>query len=122
MDASRSFRKILGLGIFLALAGCAARTPAPATGPAPVPIPRPPPVRPEPPAFTGLSTDGLKARLGTPAFSRKDGTTEMWRYDAGQCHAFFFFTGGQVSHVETVPRPSDQAADTGCLNALKKTS
>jgi hypothetical protein len=122
MDARRSFRKILGLGFVLALAGCAAKAPAPAVGPAPVPIPAPPPPRREPPAFTGLSGDGLKARLGAPAFSRKDGTTEMWRYDAGACHAFFFFTGGTVSHVETIPRPADQAADAGCLNALRKTS
>ena len=56
----------------------------------------------------------------TPAFSRKDGTTEMWRYDASQCHAFFFFTGGAVSHVETIPRPADQAADPACLSALPK--
>jgi hypothetical protein len=130
MDASRTYSKILGrkmlnfrsweLGILLLLAGCAAKAPAPT--PAPVPIPAPPPPRPEPPGFSGLSTDALKARLGTPAFSRKDGTTEMWRYDASQCHAFFFFTGGQVSHVETVPRPADQAADPTCLNALRKTS
>jgi hypothetical protein len=122
MEASRSFRKILGLGIVLLLAGCAAKGPVPAARLAPVPIPAPPPVRPEPPGFTGLSSDALKARLGTPAFSRKDGATEMWRYDASQCHAFFFFTGGQVSHVETIPRPADQAADAACLSALKKTS
>jgi hypothetical protein len=125
MDASCRFSKILGpkilgISLVLALAGCAAKAPAPVAGPAPVPIPAPPPRRPEPPGFTGLSADALKARLGTPAFSRKDGTTEMWRYDAGPCHAFFFFTGGQVSHVETVPRPADQATDAGCLNALPK--
>jgi len=122
MDASSTSRKILGLGFVLALAGCAAKTPAPAPTPAPVPIPAPPPPRPEPPGFSGLSTDALKARLGAPAFSRQDGTTEMWRYDDRQCHAFFFFTGGQVSHVETVPHPSDQAADPGCLSALRKVS
>jgi hypothetical protein len=123
MDASCSFRKIpisriLSLAFVLALAGCAAKAPAPNAAPAPVPIPAPPPPRPEPPGFNGLSTDALKARLGTPAFARKDGTTEMWRYDASQCHAVFFFTGGQVSHVETIPRPADQAADPACLSAL----
>jgi hypothetical protein len=120
MDASCSIRKISGLGLLLLLAGCAAKAPAPAAAPAPVPIPAPPPPRPEPPGFSGLSTDAIKARLGTPAFSRKDGTTEMWRYDASQCHAFFFFTGGAVSHVETIPRPNDQAADPACLSALPK--
>jgi hypothetical protein len=113
-------RRVMMLGMLLLLAGCAAKAPAPAARPAPVPIPAPPPPRPEPPGFSGLSTDALKARLGTPAFSRKDGTTEMWRYDASQCHAFFFFTGGAVSHVETIPRPADQAADAACLSALKK--
>jgi hypothetical protein len=108
------------MGFLLALAGCASKAPAPTPTPAPVPIPAPPPPRPEPPGFTGLSTDALKARLGTPAFSRKDGSTDMWRYDASQCHAFFFFTDGQVSHVETVPRPADQAADPACLSALPK--
>ena len=125
MEASRSYskipgRKILGLGMLLLLAGCAAKAPTPGAAPAAVPIPAPPPSRPEPPGFSGLSTDALKARLGTPAFSRKDGTTEMWRYDASRCHAFFFFTGGQVSHVETIPRPADQAADPACLSALPK--
>jgi len=120
MDASCTFRQLSALGIFLMLAGCAARAPAPAAAPAQVPIPAPPPLRPEPPGFSGLSTEAIRARLGTPAFSRKDGTTEMWRYDASQCHAFFFFIGGAVSHVETIPRPSDQAADAACLNALPK--
>jgi hypothetical protein len=105
----------------LLLYGCAAKPTAPAA-PATVPIPAPLPPRPEPPGFNGLSTQALRARLGTPAFSRKDGATEMWRYDAKGCHAFFFFTTGQVSHVETIPRPADQAADPACLNALQKPS
>jgi hypothetical protein len=68
----------------------------------------------------GLTSDALKTQLGTPAFSRKDGGTEMWRYDVKDCHAFFFFTAGKVSHVETIPRPANQAADAGCLSALPK--
>jgi len=121
MDSSRAFRNALKLGIVLLLAGCAAKPPPvrPVPPPAPAPLPRPP----EPPGFTGLTTDALKTRLGTPAFSRKDGATEMWRYDVKDCHAFFFFTGGKVSHVETVPQPPAQAPDAACLNALpKKTS
>ena len=85
-----------------------------------MPIPPPPPQRAEPPAFAGLSADVLRARLGTPAFMRKDGSTDMWRYDTKSCHAFFFLTGGTVNHVETIPRSADSAADPACLNVLKK--
>jgi hypothetical protein len=113
-------RKIAVLACLL-LAGCAtARTVTPP--PRPVPIPPAPPPHAEPPAFAGLSANALRARLGTPAFSRKDGVTEMWRYDSKACHAFFFFTGGQVAHVETIPRATDAAADPACLNALRKAS
>lgn len=112
-------RKTAILAAALLLAGCAAKTPAPVRT-VPVPIPAPPPRQPEPPAFNALSGDALKTRLGTPAFSRKDGTTEMWRYDVKDCHAFFFFTAGKVSHVETIPRPANQAVDAACLSALPK--
>jgi hypothetical protein len=112
-------RKAVGLIAALLLAGCAAKTPAP-VGPAPVPLPPPPPRQSAPPAFDGLSSDALKTRLGPPAFSRKDGGTEMWRYDVKDCHAFFFFTAGKVSHVETIPRPANQTTDAACLSALPK--
>jgi hypothetical protein len=114
-------RKIALVGSLLLLAGCAAKTPPPPAAPI-VPIPPAPRPQPEPPGFNGLSPDGLRARLGTPAFSRKDGATEMWRYDAGACHAFFFLTGGLVSHIETIPRGPGDGADPACLSALKKTS
>jgi hypothetical protein len=112
-------RKILGLTSLLLLAACASR--AQRDGAPPVPIPAPPPRHAEPPGFAGLSPDALSARLGAPAFSRKDGTTEMWRYDTSSCHAFFFLTAGQVAHVETIPRSGNDAVDPACLNALKKT-
>ena len=114
------------MGLVL-LAGCAAKPPAPPP-PAPVVIapaavrPPPPPAPIEAPNFNAMSQQALRTRLGTPAFSRKDGATEMWRYDAGACHAYFFFTGTTVSHIETLPRASDGAPDTACLIALKKTS
>jgi hypothetical protein len=117
----------LGVASLMLLAGCAVKAPPPPSAPpvpagAPiVPIPAAPP-RIEPPSFTGLSPEALRARLGTPPFSRKDGATDMWRYDTNACHAFFFFTGNQVGHVETVPRGPDGAADPACLTALRKTS
>ena len=113
-------RKFIVLASLLLLAGCAAKSPAPRLAPS-VPIPSAP-RRAEPPGYTGTSVDVLRTRLGAPAFSRKDGPTEMWRYDAGACHAFFFFTGGTVSHIETVPRGPGDSADPACLNALKKIS
>ncbi len=114
------FHKILAAAALLLLAGCAAK--APPAPPGSVPIPTAPPQRPEPPGFSGLAADALTARLGAPAFSRKDGPTEMWRYDNGDCRAFFFLQGGKVTHVETTPRPANAAADTACLNGLKKAS
>jgi outer membrane protein assembly factor BamE (lipoprotein component of BamABCDE complex) len=107
--------------VSLLLAGCAT-TKAVMVAPKSVPIPPAPPPHAEPPAFAGLSADALRARLGTPAFSSKVGATDMWRYDSKTCHAFFFLTGGQVNHIETIPRAADAAADPACLNALKKIS
>jgi hypothetical protein len=111
----------------LTLAGCAAPAPGsfPPAGPRAVPIPAAPP-RGEPDRFANISVTQLQAMLGKPAFVRKDGATEMWRYDAAACHAFFFLygsPGGQsVRHVETLPAGKDVAADPACLNALRKTS
>jgi len=101
------------LPLTLLLAGCAAEAPAPR----PQPVPAPGAAT---PGFTGLSADALRARLGPPAFTRKDGATEMWRYDAQSCHAFFFFTGGRVRHVETAPEGPGNGADAACLSALRK--
>ena len=115
-------RKLLGLGLALFLAGCAASAPPPMAAPPP-PAPAPAPVpRVEPPNFTALSPEALRARLGAPAFSRKDGATDMWRYDSKSCRAFFFFTGNQITHVETMPEGPGNNADVACLNSLKKPS
>ena len=109
----------------LVLAGCAAqpRAPLPPAVPPPeptVPIPPPPP-KGEPENFLGLDTARLQTMAGTPAFTRKDGPLEMWRYDTPSCRIFFFFAGtpGKVQHVETLPRGKNSAADPDCLNALK---
>ncbi|HWY62705.1 MAG TPA: hypothetical protein VNW15_12460 [Rhizomicrobium sp.] len=130
-SAKRKFSPVLAaiapgsaavIALLLFLAACAAKPPPPPPPAAPVvPIPAAPP-RIEPPSFTALSPEALRARLGAPAFSRKDGPTEMWRYDARACRAFFFFTGNQVNHVETIPRGPDNAADPACLTALRKAS
>jgi hypothetical protein len=99
----------------LALAGCAA-------GPS-ARLPSGPPPG-EPVGYAGIDTGQLKIVMGNPAFVRKEGAgIEMWRYDGAACKAFFFLypqgTVLSVRHVETVPRPSDAAADVGCLNQMR---
>lgn len=81
------------------------------------------------PGTTTLDTSGMvgkpdtqiRAAFGAPAFVRKDGTAQIWRYD-GTCKAFFFFqsNGGvlSVSRVETLPRTSMGSVDSACLVSL----
>ncbi len=121
-------RKNPAILTLFALAGCVSRPAAPAAPVAPppavtVPLPPPPP-RGEPDLFTGIDVPRLRALMGAPAFARKDGNVEMWRYDAASCHAYFFLTGmpARVQHVETLPRGKDSAADPDCLSALKSSA
>ncbi len=121
-------KKLFAALMVLALAGCAAqpRTQAPAAvvvAPPTVPIPPAPP-KGEPDLFTGIDAARLRALVGAPVFSRKDGVFEMWRYDAGACHAYFFLTGtpAKVQHVETLPRGKTSAADPECLTALQSSA
>jgi hypothetical protein len=121
-------RRVALFAFALSLAACASQPvhpppPPPPSGPPSVPIPPAPP-RGEPDRFSNIGVEQLRAMLGAPAFVRKDGATEMWRYDAPSCHAFFFVYGSgaqqQVRHIETMPAGKDTAADPVCLNALKK--
>jgi hypothetical protein len=121
-------RKNLAILAALALAGCAAQprmvvAPGATTATPTVPIPPPPP-KGEPDLFAGIDAARLRALVGVPVFSRKDGNIEMWRYDAGSCHAFFFLSGApaKVQHVETLPRGKTSAADPECLSALQASS
>ena len=108
----------------LALACCtpvAKNAPAPAITAPSVPV-APPPPRGEPVEFAGAPTAKLKGMLGEPAFMRKEGTGEIWRYDGAGCHAFFFLFSDAVRHVETLPRGTAGAADPACLSGLQKIS
>ena len=71
----------------------------------------------------GLAAQDVRTAYGAPAFVRKDGGDQMWRYDGASCKAFFFLypNGGTlaVRHVETLPRGPRWAADPACLNALR---
>jgi hypothetical protein len=108
--------------IALAAAGCAAQPgPPPSVPPqTAASIPAPPP-RGEPGLYLNMAASGLQTAFGRPAFVRKDGATEMWRYDGAACRAFFFLYGAPltVRHVETLPHGAQNAADTACLTALK---
>ena len=70
-----------------------------------------------------MNAADLRVAIGAPAFVRKDGADQMWRYDTAGCKAFFFLypKNGTLSvrHVETLPRGKKWAADPACLNALR---
>jgi hypothetical protein len=110
----------------LLLAGCA----TPKVAPVAPPPPPAPVVQPAPPRvsdlefFSGLEAPQLRGLIGAPAFARKDGATEMWRYDIGSCHAFFFMTGtpAKVQHIETLPHGTNSDSDPLCLTALRATA
>ena len=114
-------RRFSCLVLVLAVAGCAA--PKASAPPVPSAIPPAPP-RGEPGQYLNMPVSVLQAAFGKPAFVRKDGATEMWRYDSTSCRAFFFLSGSApqqvVRHIETLPAGRYQAADPACLNALKK--
>jgi hypothetical protein len=79
----------------------------------------------EPAGLVGLSSADMRANFGTPAFVRKDGIVELWRYDDASCKAFFFLYAesgtNRVRHVETLPRGnSTTAADPACLELFLK--
>jgi hypothetical protein len=115
-------RRFSCLILVLAVAGCAApKAPPAASVPSAIP---PAPRRGEPSQYLNMPVSGLQAAFGKPAFVRKDGATEMWRYDGQSCRAFFFLYGSplMVRHVETLPRGAQDAADMACLTALRTAS
>ena len=103
-------RKLASLALVLVLAACAHQAAPPPSNTPNVPIPRTPP-RGEPDQFSGISVDRLQVLLGSPAFIRKDGATEMWRYDTATPS---FCTApepiAKVRHIETVPQGKGIAA------------
>jgi hypothetical protein len=114
-------RRVIILSLTLLAGACAARAPqAPSPQPATASIPSAPP-RGEPSQYINMAATGLQAAFGKPAFVRKDGVTEMWRYDGSACRAFFFLYGSplMVRHVETLPHGVESAADSACLTALQ---
>ena len=113
-------RRFTLLALPLLLAGCeTTQTNAPVR-PQATSIPGAPP-RGEPGQYANMPATALQVAFGRPAFVRKDGATQMWRYDGTACRAFFFLYGSPlvVRHVETLPHGRESAADMACLTALK---
>jgi hypothetical protein len=105
-----------------AVLGACAGTPK-ETAPAPVALPPAPPPG-EPAWITTMDSRALRVSFGQPAFVRKDGAAEIWRYDGQTCKAFFFlYANGSgatvVRHVETLPRGHEMAADENCLAQMR---
>jgi len=100
--------------LMIGLAGCA-------TSDKQAALPSGPPVG-EPGNLAGMDASRIRVAFGPPQFIRKDGQTEMWRYDGQDCKAFFFlYPNGQslsVKHVETLPHQANAAADSSCLQGL----
>lgn len=111
-------RRFVCLSIVLLAVGCAAQ-PKPQAPRTLASIPAAPP-RGEPPQYINQPTTAILSGFGRPAFVRRDGAIEMWRYDGQSCRAFFFFYGAPlaVRHIETLPRGAASAADRSCLTAL----
>lgn len=112
-------KRIVCVGLFCLAAAACTTPPQPSTMNA---LPPAPPSG-EPGDITGMAASQLRVAFGQPAFVRKDGTTEMWRYDGRSCKAFFFlYPNGSdlaVRHVETIPHSAEEAADPVCLKALR---
>src|SRR5262249_23674266 len=86
-------RRFCCLILALAAAGCAAPKAPPVPSASAIP---PAPRRGEPGQYLNMPVSGLQAAFGKPAFVRKDGATEMWRYDGQSCRAFFFLYGSPL--------------------------
>ena len=118
-------RRVAALMLLGALAACTTAPRAPQQAVPQVALPPPPPPG-EPVDIVGLQAQQLKTAFGDPAFVRKDGPAQMWRYDGMSCKAFFFlYSAGAaltVKHVETLPRGTVMAADQACLAQLRRGS
>ena len=120
MGQNRGMKSRFAVLAVLLLAGCASQPVRPQLPAPTAPIPPAPP-RGEPAEYINMQTVALQTDFGKPAFVRKDGVTELWRYDGKTCRAFFFLYGAPltVRHVETLPHGKLEAADTTCLTALR---
>lgn len=109
-------RRGLALSLLALLGACATHPQADHVALPPAPPPG------EPLNMIGMTEAALRTTFGTPAFVRKDGSIQFWRYKGQACQAFFFLYPDHgiltVQHVETLPRPVNTAADASCLQSL----
>ena len=100
-------RRGLALSLFALLGACATRPPADH-----IALPPSPPLG-EPANMIGMTDAALRTTFGAPAFMRKDGSIQFWRYKGVACQAFFFLYPDHgvltVQHIETLPHPANSA-------------
>ena len=79
---------------------------------------RPSPIA-KPGDLAGRTVEQVSALLGTPAFRRRDGTAEVWRYDGNVCFLDVFFYQEQgtarVKHAEVRRRAGAPKSDRDCI-------
>lgn len=78
-------------------------------------------------ALKGIKAQDIKARLGNPAFVRRDVDAEIWQYYADDCVLDLFLLGprgGQknVVHVEFRAHGYKPIANRRCLNKILGTA
>jgi hypothetical protein len=67
--------------------------------------------------------DSLHAAYGMPDFVRREKDSELWRYDAHDCTAFFFlYRDGEtwrLRYSESLPPGRNMAASEACVQNLR---
>jgi hypothetical protein len=72
-----------------------------------------------------IPTEGaaLRARFGEPNFIRREGESELWRYDSMRCSVFFFLSRSgselRLRYTDTLPRTM-MGPDPACIDALQQ--
>lgn len=126
MTSLRGTIRLAALCAALGLAACASGPDHAPRAPSRAPAPTAPRIQPR--DYLGMTPASLEQAMGAPAFVRKDGMMEMWRYDSADCRAFFFFrdtktalgTAKAVAHIETLPHGAAQVADPACLAGFRR--
>ena len=115
-------RRYIALSLTLIIAGCAARPQQPVTV-------APPPVQPQPPeagSLTGLTTQELVGRFGSPALQIREGTSLKLQFRGRACvlDAYLYPSGGatgplRVTHVDTRAPSGADYSQAACVTSLE---
>lgn len=83
-----------------------------------------PPPRPDPIILVGKTENDIRAYLGEPDLTRREGPGEIWRYGDESCgiHLFFYEDQGmmEVEHVETRVDGKSGLKEADCLDRLRR--